>query len=135
MYRVVLVASYLCCILSVSTEHSNPLPAPVKPNIAIDEERRALGEAKLREIKRQSESTPCWKEAVSQLDASCKDLADMQQNRLAVSFAAGSIWKNDSTRIKRGERVFVPQPLPTLSRRGMHASACGCREGTNLFSI
>ena len=79
----------LLCIgytISVSTiRHSDPSPA--NPNIAIDEERKSLGESKLRELERQSESSQCWRDAISQLDASCKDLTDMQQSRLAVAFA------------------------------------------------
>ena len=82
---LVLVACCLCCTISITTEHSHP--SPDRPNIAVDEERRSLGEAKLRELERHSESSPCWKEAVSRIDASCKDLTDLQQSRLAVEFA------------------------------------------------
>ena len=87
MYRLeVLVACYLCCLLiAASTKH--PDSSPARPNIAVDEERRSLGEAKLRELERHSEGSPCWKEAVSHLDASCKDITDLQQSRLAVAFA------------------------------------------------
>ena len=74
--------------LLVSTEYSSPLRPSIQPNIAIDEERKLLGESKLRELERQSEDgSPCWKAAVSQLHASCKELTDLQQSRLAVAFA------------------------------------------------
>ena len=82
--RVVLLA-YLCWTVLQSVECSKP--SSVKPRITIDEERKSLGESRLRELERQSESSPCWKEAVSQLDASCKELSDLQQSRLAVAFA------------------------------------------------
>ena len=88
MLRQLLFAS-LCTTIIVSTEYSGPPPRPsVQPSIAIDEERKALGESKFRELERHSESgSPCWKAAVSQLHASCKELSDLQQSRLAVAFA------------------------------------------------
>lgn len=79
-----------CSTILVSTEYSSPHPprSSVQPSIAIDEERKALGESKLRELERHSENgSPCWKAAVSQLHASCKELTDLQQSRLAVAFA------------------------------------------------
>ena len=78
---------FLCSTILVITEHSSPPPRPVQPSITIDEERKALGESKLRELERHSEGSPCWKAAVSQLHASCKELTDLQQSRLAVAFA------------------------------------------------
>lgn len=87
MLRQLLFISLWITIL-VSTEYSSPLRPSIQPNIAIDEERKLLGESKLRELERQSEDgSPCWKAAVSQLHASCKELTDMQQSRLAVAFA------------------------------------------------
>ena len=85
MRRLLLALLCVGFTLSVSTRRSNP--SPTNPNIAIDEERKSLGESKLRELERQSESSPCWRDAISQLDASCKDLTDMQQSRLTVAFA------------------------------------------------
>lgn len=52
-----------------------------------DEERKRLGEKKLREVVKKSDENPCWKEAVSELNSTCKKLTDGQQSRLAVAFA------------------------------------------------
>ena len=85
MLRQLLFAG-ICSTILVSTEVSSSSRS-IQPNIAIDEERKLVGESKLRELERHSERSPCWKSAVSQLDASCKDLTDVQQSRLAVAFA------------------------------------------------
>ena len=85
MKRLLVLVLGLATCCRISSGHSDP--SLDRPNIAVDEERRSLGEAKLRELERQSESSPCWKEAVSRIDASCKDLTDLQQSRLAVAFA------------------------------------------------
>ena len=55
--------------------------------LAVDQARLDLGEAKLNELKGQAEHSPCWKEAVSRLNSSCKLLSDVQQSKLAVAFA------------------------------------------------
>ena len=46
-----------------------------------------MGEARLRELEGKAEHSPCWREAVKGLNASCKLLSDIQQSRLAVAFA------------------------------------------------
>lgn len=51
------------------------------------EERKRLGESKYREVVKKSDENPCWKEAVSELNSTCKKLTDVQQSRLAVAFA------------------------------------------------
>lgn len=51
------------------------------------EERKRLGERKFREVVKKSDENPCWKEAVSELNSTCKKLTDGQQSRLAVAFA------------------------------------------------
>ena len=55
--------------------------------LAVDQARLDLGEAKLNELKGQAEHSPCWKDAVSRLNSSCKLLSDVQQSKLAVAFA------------------------------------------------
>ena len=51
------------------------------------EERKRLGERKFRDVVKKSDENPCWKEAVSELNSTCKKLTDGQQSRLAVAFA------------------------------------------------
>ena len=58
-----------------------------RPPVQIDEHRRDLGQTKLREIEKKTEGSPCWKEAVSRLNSTCKQLSDVEQSRLAVAFA------------------------------------------------
>lgn len=62
-----------------------------------DDERRRLGEKKFQEVVKKSESNPCWKEAVSQLNSTCKMLSDVQQSRLAVAFANCHLGKSGRT--------------------------------------
>lgn len=46
-----------------------------------------LGETKWNEFKRKSADSDCWRDAVSQLNSTCRLLNDWEQSRLAVSFA------------------------------------------------
>ena len=55
--------------------------------LAVDQSRLDKGEARLRELEGKAEHSPCWREAVKGLNASCKLLSDIQQSRLAVAFA------------------------------------------------
>ena len=52
-----------------------------------EEDRRQLGEAKLHELQRRTGNSDCWRVAVAQLNSTCKQLNDMEQSWLAVSFA------------------------------------------------
>ena len=125
--QVILVVCCLCSTITVSTTPSSPASL-AQPNIAIDEERRALGKSKLRELERHSESSPCWKDAVSQLDASCKDLTDMQQSRLAVAFANCHLAKSarqtypctDSMTIEECTRDIDPVSFQTYTEFFTH---------------
>ena len=56
-------------------------------SIATNEERKVLGEQAMKDVERKADDSPCWKEAVSRLNSTCKLLSDVQQSRLAVSFA------------------------------------------------
>ena len=66
---------------TVSTDQSSI------PVLGVDKSRLEMGEAQLRELENKAEHSPCWREAVSRLDISCKQLSDIQQSRLAVTFA------------------------------------------------
>lgn len=54
---------------------------------ANDEERVKLGEATLKELQKRSETNDCWKTALANLNSTCKQLNDVEQSRLAVSFS------------------------------------------------
>lgn len=51
------------------------------------EERSRLGEAKWKDLQRKSRDSDCWRDAVEQLNSTCRLLSDVEQSRLAVSFA------------------------------------------------
>ena len=64
-----------------------PQCQPHSTVLSIDKSRLEVGEAGLRELESKASHSPCWRDAVSQLDSSCKQLNDIQQSRLAVAFA------------------------------------------------
>ena len=128
MQRLLFALLCVGCTVSVLTiRHSDTSPA--NPIIAIDEEGKSLGESKLRELKRQSESSPCWRDARSQLDASCKNLTDMQQSWLAVAFANCHLAKSsrqiypcsDSMTIDECTRDMNPVAFHTYTEFSTHA--------------
>lgn len=52
-----------------------------------DDQRITLGENKLHELEKKTQSSSCWKEAVSRLNSTCRKLIDDEQRKLAVAFA------------------------------------------------
>ena len=52
-----------------------------------DKQRRELGESKLHELQKKTQSNSCWRETVARLNSTCKKLSDIEQSRLAVAFA------------------------------------------------
>ena len=60
---------------------------PQSSVLGLDQARLEVGEAQLRELESKASHSPCWRDAVSRLDHSCKQLNDVQQSRLAVAFA------------------------------------------------
>ena len=61
--------------------------AATSPDSSSDEQRKALGEHKFQELQEKTVSSSCWKEAVARLNTTCKKIIDVEQSRLAVSFA------------------------------------------------
>ena len=62
-----------------------------------EDERKNLGEQKFNEVVRNSEGSQCWREAVDRLNATCRMLSDLEQSRLAVSFANCHLEKSGRT--------------------------------------
>ena len=56
-------------------------------SLSVDNYRKVLGEKRLKEIQQKAGDSACWKEAVSQLNSTCRLLSDIEQSRLAVAFA------------------------------------------------
>lgn len=52
-----------------------------------DKDRKHMGKIKFEDLRKKSEMSLCWKNAVSQLNSTCKLLTDTEQSRLAVGFA------------------------------------------------
>ena len=74
---------FLHVTLSTLTATQN-IPAV---GLSVDNDRKAVGEKRLKEIQQKAGDSPCWKEAVSQLNSTCRLLSDIEQSRLAVAFA------------------------------------------------
>ena len=84
--RLLLPFLYLVLLhvtLSTLTSTQN-IPAG---SLSVDNDRKVLGEKKLKEIQQKAGDSACWKEAVSQLNSTCRLLSDIEQSRLAVAFA------------------------------------------------
>ena len=85
--RLLLHFLYLLLLLHLLlTITMAPHPQPAV-SLAIDEDRKAQGEQKLKEIQQKVGDSQCWREAVSRLNSTCKLLSDIEQSRLAVAFA------------------------------------------------
>ena len=83
--RLLLHFLYLLLLLHLllaTTMAPHPQPA-----VTVDEDRKAQGEQKLKEIQQKVGDSQCWREAVSRLNSTCKLLSDIEQSRLAVAFA------------------------------------------------
>ena len=82
---LVLLLFLLLSILPPSTEEQHKSSQQV--SITANEERKFLGEKALKDVEKKADDSPCWREAVSRLNSTCKLLSDVQQSRLAVAFA------------------------------------------------
>ena len=71
-------------LLYVTLSASQSLPSV---SLRVDEGRKVLGEKRLKEVQQKAGDSPCWKEAVSKLNSTCRLLSDIEQSRLAVAFA------------------------------------------------
>ena len=71
-------------LLYVTLSASQSLPSV---SLRVDEDRKVLGEKRLKEVRQKAGDSPCWKEAVSKLNSTCRLLSDIEQSRLAVAFA------------------------------------------------
>ena len=83
----------------VISEHSSP---KYEQDGIFDESRRQKGKEKLEEFQQLAEDSPCWKEALLDLDSSCKTMSDKDQSRLALSFA--------NCHFERSSRQVYPCP-------------------------
>ena len=59
-----------------------------KVELSLDERQRVQhGEQEFQNMRSRAEHSTCWEEAVSRLHDGCKHLTDVEQSRLAISFA------------------------------------------------
>ena len=75
--------------------------------LGVDRSRLELGEAGLRELEGKAAHSPCWRDAVDQLDLSCKLLNDMEQSKLAVAFANCHLAKSGRATYPCSEEMSV----------------------------
>ena len=95
---------------------------------SLDQTRKNLGQSKLREIQGKTHSSICWKEAVSRLNSTCKQLTDIQQSQLAVAFANCHLGKsgrttyhcNDTMTIEECTRDMDPVAFQTYTEFFTH---------------
>ena len=81
------LALFQFLLISILSSLSGEAGSAQQVSIAVDEEWKSLGEKALKEVEKNADDSPCWKEAVSRLNSTCKLLSDIQQSRLAVAFA------------------------------------------------
>ena len=79
-----LLPSLYLLLLYITLSASQSLPSV---SLRVNEDRKVLGEKRLKEVQQKAGDSPCWKEAVSKLNSTCRLLSDIEQSRLAVAFA------------------------------------------------
>ena len=85
LYSSLATSAIILLFVFLSVSHQRSPSRNV--NVRADEERKQKGEAQLKEMERKAGDSPCWKDAMSRLNSTCKLMTDIEQSRLAVAFA------------------------------------------------
>lgn len=78
---------FCCCLLLLVVQFCNCLGEYTR-RFEIgknDENSLAKGKVKYEELQRESEYSPCWRDALSTLDTTCRNMTDSTQRRLALA--------------------------------------------------
>ena len=81
------------------------------------ESRLAKGRDKLKELQRDAENSPCWREVLEALNSTCRDLTDVKQTRLALIFTNCHLEKSGRETFPCTEEMSIKE-CTSVSRMG-----------------